>query len=334
MKKTSLLALALAPMILGTPLALQAQDESVTTDPVGFVKTTLTSGTYSLVGINLTHASVYASKVASAATDSITVVDNAAELETHFEAGNKYFVEITGGALVGDRIDVASASGNVISLDLAAPGNTLTDGSAIPADSTFVIRKHYTIGDLSGDVTGESLLGGTGPTNSDQILTFENGNFKAHFLGSDGNWYDASTFDVVNDKPIAPGSGVLFFANPEGGARDLELLVLGEVRTNDVVLPLEAGFQIVSTGFPMELSPADLMMTTEFFTGGTGPANADQILTFENGNFKSHFLGTDNNWYSASDFSLVTDADIFTGQGSVLVFRNAPDGDFRIANQL
>ncbi len=103
MKKSSFLALALAPMILGAPLAVKA--ESVSTDPVGFVKTGLASG-FTAVGVNMVKPAAFSAKVDSKSGSTITLT-----AAPTLVGGAKYYVEVADGALEGDRIDVASVSG-------------------------------------------------------------------------------------------------------------------------------------------------------------------------------------------------------------------------------
>jgi uncharacterized protein (TIGR02597 family) len=329
MKKTFLLTLAVAPMILGAPLASMA--ESVTTDPVGFVKSPVAVNSFTLVGVNLLKPAVYAAGVESTTSNSITVTHADADIAAVLGSGS-YYVEVTSGGSEGDRIDVASASGNTITLNTGASHNTLGDASSISAGSTIIIREHLTFAGLAAGL--DNLVPGNESSSADRILTFEGGGFVTHFYAPDENWYtDDGEFTVVNDKVIPPASGVLFYAHQSGDRSGLELMTLGEVRTNDVVRPMVPGFQIVSTGFPMDLSPSDLVWTDEFFTAGNDSSSADLILTFD-GAFITYFLAPDNNWYSDDgEFTVVTGAELLGAQGATLVYRNTADPDFRIANQ-
>jgi len=333
MKKSSFLALAVAPMILGAPLASQAQ--SVSTDPVGFVKTELTSEDYTLISVNLTKPSVYGASVSSATSDSIVVSDDNVDFSTVLGDGI-YYIEVTSGLFKGDRLDIESASDQTLNLDLSAGHNTVDTAEGVEAGSTFVIREHYTFADLAESIGIDSLLKGNGPDDSDQILTFESGGFVSYFLGSDENWYSSDgSFTNVNGKAIPTGSGVLFYANPVAGERDLNLLVLGEVRNNDVVLPTNEGYQIITTGFPIDMSPSDLLMNTDYFEGGSGTEDADLILRYQDGGFVSYFLGSDDNWYTTDgSFTVVTDDKLFKADEGVLLYRQSADPDFRINNQL
>jgi hypothetical protein len=327
MKTKSLLAMAVAPMILGMPLAAMA--ESVTTDPVGFVKTSLTAGTFTPVGLNLNKPSVFAAGVSSSDATTISV-DGSHDFASLLPAGS-YYVEITGGGLSGDRIDVNVAStvgGNsVIHLNVNSGNNTVTSAAALSAGDTFVIRPHITFGDVTAMIGAANLFTADEVEDTDQILLYEGNAFRiyAHF---DGDWFDASDFSAVNSKVIAPGVGMLFRRQ---GPTSVELTALGEVRSNDFVLPLSAGLQLVTFGFPVDRSPSDYSFTTDFFTGAVADVEeGDQILLYANNGFQIHALFDDNNWYAAGDFSEVTNSNLFEAGNSVLIKRFTADPDFRI----
>lgn len=316
--------MAVAPMILGMPLASMA--ESVTTDPVGFVKTTLNEG-LTAVSINLVLPSVAAGIAQSLNADSVSISESI-DLADVLTAGGGYYMEITGGVLQGDRIDVnvsaslASAAG-ILNLDLSAPHNTLANADGLPSDTTFVIRPHITFATITAVLGSSNLFTGTDIPDTDQILTYEGG-FVVHGY-FDGVWYDGD-FEVVDSKVIAPGAGFLFRRQTPNA---LDMTVLGEVRSNDFVLPLIEGLQLVSFGFPVDSSPADLAMTPEFFTAAVNDfSEGDQVLTWE-GSFVLHGLFNDGEWYDG-DFTPVTDSKLFAADGAVLVRRNFADADFRV----
>lgn len=324
MKTKSLLAMAVAPMILGMPLATMA--ESVTTDPVGFVKTTLPTG-LSAVSINLVLPAVAAGTAQALTSNSVTVGESV-DLNVALTAGGQYYMEVTGGALQGDRIDVdvaaTLASGaTTLNLDLSAPHNTLATADGLPSDTTFVIRPHITFATITAVLGAGNIFSGTDIPDTDQILTYDGG-FVVHGY-FDGVWYDGA-FDVVDNKVIAPGAGFLFRRQAPAA---LDMTVLGEVRSNDFVLPLGVGLQLVSFGFPVDSSPADLSMTPEFFTAAVSDfSEGDQILTWD-GSFVLHGLFNDGEWYDG-DFTPVTSSKLFAADGAVLVKMNSADPDFRV----
>jgi hypothetical protein len=289
----------------------------------------LTSGTFTPVGINLNKASVFAAGVSSADATSITV-SGTHDFASLMPSGS-YYVEVTGGGLAGDRFDVdvaaTTAGGSVIQLVAGSANNTASSAGALSQGDTFIVRPHVTLADITEMIGAGNLFTGEDVGDTDQILTFENGAFKihAHF---DGIWYDAGDFSEVDSKVIAPGTGLLFRRQ---GLGNVDLTSLGEVRSNDFVLPMAEGLQLITFGFPVDRSPADYSFTPEFFTAAVGDVDeGDQILTFENGAFQIHALFDDNNWYAAGDFSEVTSVNLFGAGSSVIVKRFTADSDFRI----
>src|SRR5690606_11118847 len=107
MKKSSFLALAIAPMILGAPMAVQGQ--SVSTDPVGFVKLNLEPG-FQSVGAAMVQPAVAAGLFSGTTADVITL-DGTHDLTAVLDSGTAYYVEVTGSDAIdppwiGDRFDV------------------------------------------------------------------------------------------------------------------------------------------------------------------------------------------------------------------------------------
>jgi len=317
MKKSSILALAVAPLVLGTSVAVQAQ--SVSTDPVGFVKTELPAGQLTPLGINLLKPAVASGKVISIDGDSVTLSG-----EVSLDAGKGYYLEVADGNLEGDRVDVANASGNVITLNLSASHNTI-DANALEVDSRVVIRPHVTFGDITDMIGADNLHTGNDTPDTTQLLTYDEGGFvvNAYF---DGVWYDAA-FNEIDNNIIAPGTGLLF---RNAGSEAAEAISLGEVRTNNFILPLKPGLQMVSLGYPVDRSPNDYGMNLESFTGAEIDASeGDQVLTLTPSGFDINVLYSDGVWYDGQ-FNDVSDDALFAADGTVLLRKIESDPDFVI----
>lgn len=326
MKKSSFLALAAAPLLLGVPMALQA--DSVATDPVGFVKTSLPAGSLTAVGVNLNKPAALGAAVESASADSISV-SSAANVSDALDSAKSYYVEVTSGALEGDRIDVdvAGSSDATIKLNVASANNTINSAAALAAGDTVVVREHYTFSDITALIGEDNIHSGDDIGDTTQILTYEGDGFEfyAYFAGV---WYQASTFDVVDDQVIAPGVGLMI---QNAGSSDIDLTAVGEVRTNDFVLPLAAGSQLVTFGFPVDRSPADYGLTTDYFTAAELDASeGDQILNWDGSGFDFHALFSDGEWYNTGTFASGTNEKLFEAGHSVILSLHSGDEDFRI----
>lgn len=328
MKKTSLLALALAPMILGTPMALQAQDESVTTDPVGFVKLTLEQGLQT-VGAAMVRPAVAAGTVASSDATSITLEAEIAGLN----ADTAYYVEVSApkgaaagdDAWLGDRfdVDVAASSGSTLVIDVANDRNTIDLSSVTGlAGYSVVVRPHVTLDYLlppselqAGDGnTGDQVLFWNRADNAFEIHTLEEG---VEFLEIPDRW--ASGGQATGDRVIPPGEG--FFIRRRGSATTL-LTNIGEVRTNDFRQPLGLGLNLISEGHPIDNSPATRLFTAD---NGMQPGDGntgDQILVFSEGSFDIYtfeegveFLEIPDAWRSGGE--VYDTAELLAADGAV-----------------
>lgn len=318
MKKSSFLALAVAPLILGAPMAAQAQ-ESVATDPVGFVKLTLEPGLQA-IGASLVNPAVAAGSVASNDGSSITL-----EGEVGTLAAGAYYVEVAGdGVFSGDRFEVnaSGTAGSTIAIDAASPNNTIDLGSIDLTGYSVRVRPHVTLGQVfpADELSiGDELL----------ILDPATGGFGTytltqHPLTQEINWsrQGANQDDLV----LAPGQGALF-RNSSSATVELTT-VMGEVRTNHFRQPLMAGLNQISEGHPLDNSPESRMMTAD-----NGFELGDEVLVFDptTGGFQTytltqHPLTQEIGWTRAG---VNHDAsEIFLADKSVIVRKQTADPDY------
>ncbi len=169
-------------LLLGvlTLTALPLRADSVVTDPVGFVNTTIqgTNGTSSsaltLVGLSVTQPVSFQGSVGSYNSSSKTLTpSNGTFTADQFNGPNgAFFVEITSGAGAGTFSDITATAGSPSSI------TTADDLSAIAtAGSTFKIRQHWTLQSVFGpnSNTANQVLLGTGATASsaDEVLVYD-----------------------------------------------------------------------------------------------------------------------------------------------------------------
>lgn len=317
MKKSSFLALALAPMILGAPMAVHAQ--SVSTDPVGFVKLDLQPGLQA-VGASLLNPAVAAGAVASSDANSITL-DGTHTLETSLDAGTAYYVEVASGdTWEGERfeVDVAGSSGSTLAVS-ASSNNTVSLGAADLSGHSVRVRPHVTLAQI---FPPEDLTAG------DEVLIFNpsTGGFESYTLSEDifggPNFWDRG--GNQNDFVLAPGQGALY--RNTGAATELTT-VLGEVRTNSFRQPLGEGLNHVSEGHPLDNSPNSRMMTE-----ANGFELGDEILVFNPGTggfegytYSEDIFGGPNFWDRGGDQS---DTPFIVADGSVFIRKGQADPNY------
>ncbi len=179
-------------------------------------------------------------------------------------SGASFYLEVTSGDHEGHRFDIASASGNAITLvndsgifSASPPFNTLAGAPpATLAGDTVVIRRHWTL----DEVFPPTGFGATGSqSTADQVQVFAGGAWTIYWLYDEDDagplaprWVEAADANMLDQGStvIPPGQG-LFFNN-----RNLvtSILAYGEVRGNDFVRPLAAGSNLVGGGYPVNQS--------------------------------------------------------------------------------
>ncbi len=192
-----------------------------------------------------------------------TISGGGADLSTLLTGGT-YYLEVTSGDNVGHRFDIASATGNTITLandtslnDAAPPFNTLTGAPpANLAGDQVVVRRHWTL----NEVFPPSGFGASGDqSTADEVQVFAGGAWTIYWLydENDGNpatarWVDAADAGMADQGAviIQPGQG-MFFNNRNAVT---SILAYGEVRANAFIRPLAAGANLVGGGYPLDQS--------------------------------------------------------------------------------
>jgi len=259
MKTKSLLAMAVAPMILGMPLASMA--ESVTTDPVGFVKINIAPGLQT-VGLPMVKPAVAAGLVASSDSASVTMASDVGTLPS-----GAYYLEVVSGSenapWVGERFDVVGSSGSVVSIDASSVRNTISLSTVDLSGYSVVVRPHITLNDAfpAGEMT-----------EGDQVLLFDSSTGGFGVVSLDHDIFSGELAWGEN-VILAPGVGLFYLSN---ASAEMDIINLGEVRMNTFRQPLVAGLNFVSEGHPVDNSP-----DSRFLTAANGFEANDQIFVFD-----------------------------------------------------
>lgn len=178
--------------------------------------------------------------------------------------GSGFYLEVTSGDNEGHRFDIASASGNTVTLvndaslhASTAPFSTLTGGP--PSDLTgdaVVIRRHWTL----DEIFPPSGFGATdSQSTADQVQIFAGGAWTIYWLydENDGNpatarWVDSADSGLAGQGAtvIPPGQGMFFNSR----SSVTSILACGEVRPNDFIRPLSSANNLVGGGYPVDQS--------------------------------------------------------------------------------
>jgi large repetitive protein len=203
--------------------------------------------------------------VSGVSGQTLTLAASGGDLTTLL-SGASFFLEVTSGDNEGHRFDIASASGNTVTLandaaldSYAAPFNTRV--GAPPANlsgDTVVIRRHWTL----NEVFPPTAFGATSSqATADQIQLFAGGAWKILWLYDENDadpatvrWVDAADAGMASQGSaiIPPGQG-MFFNNRHSAT---SILAYGEIRPNDFIRPLAAGSNLVGGGYPLDQSAA------------------------------------------------------------------------------
>lgn len=198
-------------------------------------------------------------------------------------AGRRYFLEVTTGPLEGERLDLdteatLATSGPQAILDFGT--DTHSTLGAVPADALIgarcVVRAHVTLGDLPAMFT-PALAGDRRVHRSDAVSLLDGDKLETYSLAADGaSWHDESGRHLgvwalrhrawsrrhgaapaptdYRDMVIPPDTSVVLHLR--SGAK--RWMHEGLVRTNAFRKNLARGVQAFASGFPMDLSPAQI----------------------------------------------------------------------------
>lgn len=304
MKTKSLLAMAVAPMILGMPLATMA--ESVTTDPVGFVKISLEPGLQA-VGLPMVNPAVAAGRVASSNASSVTM-----EAEVGTLPAGAYYLEVVSGSgdapWVGDRFEVTGSAGAVVSIDAASSRNTVALSSVDLTGYSVVVRPHLT---LSAVFPPAALSEG------DQVQVFNPGTGGFDIVTIEDDIFGGG-LSWTQDLVLSPGLG--FFYQNVGSAGSITNL--GEVRMNTFRQPLAAGLNLVSEGHPVDNSPSSRAMT-----GTNGFEAGDQVQVFNPATGGFNVVTLEDDIFGAG-LVWTDDSSVFQASGAVFIVKGSADSGY------
>ena len=328
------LAAALASSVLLTGVNGQSPT-TATTDPVGFQKTPVPVGTTSLgnplVNSNVTQAGAVAN------TSSLVTLDGVDNVGSLLTVAEPYYIEVTAGALEGERLDVDTAAtivaGNsTVVLSAASPNNTVTLSPNVLAGSSIALRKHVTIEELQAFFS-PALVGNNSAGSADQISLYNNGTLTSYFLRGDNvTWRQVGTTTTANKVVVPSGTG--FFVTKRGSASSFTSV--GTVRMNDFAFPMPVGGTFRAPGFPVSYSPASLGGTVaDGWTGSNSANSADQLQVFNpgTGTFTSYFLRGDGvTWRQVGTTTTVTTDQLFADNNAFLVLRRTADQNYILVN--
>lgn len=199
-----------------------------------------------------------------------------------FIKGRQYYAEAISGDLEGQRweVDELHSSASSLAFDATAP----------PSGTRVTVRAHWTVLDL---FPTSLFHPGTSASNADRVLFFDGTGYRVLWLLSrptGSRWVrdgDATLTDAGGGI-LSPAEGVMIQPRTES----VTLPLIGEVRAWKFSLPLRAGAQLVGSGYPLDLSPADRAMSSSggfsitdsfrLWQGDMGSGSAYSVFSLQN----------------------------------------------------
>ena len=326
MNKSSLsfLLLPILFCLSGTHLV----SESVSTVPVGYVTLTINGtggvGTeaFSYLGVPMHHNANFRSAMTAKADNSITCA-NAAWTANAF--ANTHFVMIMSGDNTGMSATITANTANT--LTTAENLNSILTGN-----ENFAIHKYTTIAEVFGADNSAGLKGSDGPGTADNILIQTGSNsFTTYYYKNAGliggtGWRGGDPTVDASGAIIPHGSGIIAV---RGESADLKVSVMGSVFPDDVVTPLEQGFNWKTASLPVDVTLAGFFGANNEagLKGSYSSGQSDNVLVFDrSGNITTYYyknagLIGGTGWRSAASSSTDQANTVIAEPGSMFMIR-------------
>ncbi|MCB1224442.1 MAG: DUF11 domain-containing protein, partial [Verrucomicrobiales bacterium] len=260
-------------------------------------------------------------------------------IESVFQPGRSYYIEVTMGDHEGHRFEVneAASSGTTLVLDTASPLNTLTTVPSTLQGDSIALREHWTYNDAFPPAR---FSGTNASSTSDRLLIYNGSGYDQFWLYPNrGNHRWVSSADAtLNDVGVTllpPCHGL--FVHPR--VTSVDLILFGGVRANKAACPLGVAGTMLGNAWPMDQSPNDLgMSAANGFTGAPSASASDKIRIWRGdtilnaeGFFTSYLLGTATRhyWTSEEDASLMNqnDENLFRATRAVFMMMKQANPD-------
>lgn len=306
MKNTTITTLAAC--LLGVAGATAQNTQSAFTAPAGFVTHTLRAGQFNLIGLTLHEAVVVSGQLDS--VNGTTLGDNDVDFTTALTDGTTYILEITNATIperIGTIQEVTSWTANTFETgdDLGAEG--------LVAGDSYTIRPAVTIQEVFG--TPPSLTSNASSGSSDIIwLPNGSGGFTRYFfrtpLSGNSSWFNADTnTEVTSGIPIIFTDGIL--VQLQDSSPNVDLVVTGTVKTNQISVAVFEGFNLVSNVYPVGSTLQNSGLADGLSSTASSVSSDVVWIPAANGSFVRYFYRTtlsgNSSWFNADTNTEVTE---------------------------
>ena len=297
---------------------------TVSTDPVGVITRELPASGYTYFGVSLT---VPPALTSSSTTLSGNQVGTGISLD-NLVVGKEYAMEITSGTYEGFSADIASWTGQTITLE-----ENIESGGVLPETfngSRISIRELPTLASIFGTDNSAGLKSGTLAT-ADLIYIYASGSFSKYYyfpggFGQAAEWRDEAG-NEAGSTSIHFGDGLIIQTSDTAPK---SIYISGSVKLGPTNVPIYEGFNLVSNPSPVDgrLTLANSGLQSGLQAGTV--ATADIIyIPGAGGDFEKYYyfpggFGQSAEWreFSSGDNA---DATILPNKGSFFIDRGGTD---------
>ena len=315
---------------------------TVASAPVGVMSRRLARGLSGLA-VPLIPADHFVGVVAANTATRLVFPSSDGSVDSLLAPTGKYYVEVVTGPLAGERFDVDTAmtiAANDATITIALGPGSFSTLPMLAADALagarVVLRSHVTLSRLQQMLT-PGLAGRDNPLLADGVSVLENGRTDRYFLRADGvTWSRLGSTEDFRGKVLPPDGS--FIVESKYAAPSWRHA--GGVRTNAFRKNLVRGLQSFASGFPQDLSPAQIGAAVDAgapaaarWTGNNLFALADQIhvLLGDPNPWEFYYLrGNGSTWRPLLGTTDVAHAPILGATSLVFIRRANADGTFRV----
>lgn len=321
--------------------ALRAQI-AAGSDPVGILSYDVPLGLSGL-SLPLIPQEIIAAPVVANAGSVLTLAAAAGNVGAQLHSGAAYYVEILSGPSAGERFEVDTAATiTTANATVALVLGGASHSTAQPVDHALVgaraaVRAGVTLETLAAQFS-PALTGSDDPALADGVRLYGAEGFTSYYLRADGESW-ATLNNPADQRTLVVPPEVSLVLDLKSAPR--QLVQLGGVRTNVFRVNLRAGYQAFATGFPVDLTPAQVAAVVDAnqsaairWTGSNDAAAADnlEILDLPARSFLRYYLRADGrSWRRLGQTTDFADLPLLRTDSIIIVRRTLADATYRIA---
>ena len=295
-------------MLAGASLFVLTSLSAVTTDPVGYVTSTINGSpdgsttAFTALSMSLENPVSASGALTEAPTSAVVTNSSAAYTPNEFAgtdaSGNAtHYLQFVSDGLIVDII--------------ANDATTITTGTDLSglADlgDSYVVKKHITIADIFGANNEAGLTAGSSFATSDLIYIMASdgsGAFSTYYVqddptpiglfGGDG-WRQVGASNSLDQSNVVvgPDDGIIVARSTSG---DIDIVLSGSVNVIDHQRDLPAGFSMVSYPYPVDVTLDDsgIYSASNGYVSGSSFASSDLVYVLgSDGAYTTYFRQDD-----------------------------------------